>query len=70
MPGGSKCIFTSDSVLDSAQKDWLQVELRNAVKSASAVFHREQKRLEKEKKKKEKHGAHWVDVGFFELIID
>ena len=37
-----KCIFNSDWVLDGAYKDWLQVELRNAVKNASSEFCHEQ----------------------------
>ena len=42
MPGRGKCVFNCDWVLDVAYKDWLQVELRNAVKNASSEFRREQ----------------------------
>ena len=35
MPGRGKCVFNCDWVLDCAYKDWLQVELRNAVRNAS-----------------------------------
>ena len=44
MPGRGKCVFNRDWVLDGACKDWLQVELRNAVKNASSEFRREQLR--------------------------
>ena len=29
IPGGGKCVFNSDWVLDGTHKDWLQVEFRN-----------------------------------------
>ena len=44
MPGRGKCVFSCDCGLDGAYKDWLQVELRNAVKNASSEFRREQLR--------------------------
>ena len=60
MPGGGKYVFNSDWVVDSAYKDWLQVELRNAVDNASSEFHREQSRQQEEKKNKEKYEANGV----------
>ena len=53
MPGRGKCVFNCDWVLDGAYKDWLQVELGNAVKNASSEFRREQSRQQEEKKNKE-----------------
>ena len=50
MPGRGKCVFNCDWVLDGAYKDWLQVELRNAVKNASSEFCREQSRQQEEKR--------------------
>ena len=60
MPSRGKCVFNCDWVLDSVYKDWLQVELRNAVKNASSEFCREQSRQQEEKKNKEKYEANGV----------
>ena len=60
MPGRGKCVFNCDWVLDGAYKDWLQVELRNAVKNASSEFCHEQSRQQEEKKNKEKYEANGV----------
>ena len=60
MPGRGKCVFNSDWVVDGAYKDWLQVELRNAVKNVSSEFRREQSRQQEEKKSKEKYEANGV----------
>ena len=60
MPGRGKCICNCDWVLDDAYKDWLQVELRNAVKNAASEFCREQSRQQEEKKNKEKYEANGV----------
>ena len=57
MPGRGKCVFNCDWVLDGAYKDWLQVELRNAVKNASSEFRCEQ---EEKKNKPEKYEAKGV----------
>ena len=54
MPGRGKCVFNCDWVLDAAYKDWLQVELRNAIKNVSSEFRREQSRQREEKKEQEK----------------
>ena len=55
-----KCVFNCDWVFDCAYKDWLQVELRNAVKNASSEFCHEQSRQQEEKKNKEKYEANGV----------
>ena len=60
MPGRGKCVFNCDWDLDGACKDWLQVELRNAVKNASSEFLREQSRQHEEEKNKEKYEANGV----------
>ena len=60
MPGRGKCVFNSDWVVDGAYKDWLQVELRNAVKNVSSEFRREQSRQQEDKKSKEKYEANDV----------
>ena len=60
MPGRGKCIFNCDWILDGAYKDWLQVELRNAVKNASSEFRCEQSRQQEEEKNKEKYEANEV----------
>ena len=60
MPGRGKCVFSCDCVLDGAYKDWLQVELRNAVKNASSEFPCEQSRQQQEKKNKQKYEANGV----------
>ena len=54
MPGRGKCVFNSDWVVGGAYKDWLQVELRNAVENASSEFRCEQSRQQEEKKEQGK----------------
>ena len=60
MSGRGKCIFNSDWAVDGAYKDWLQVELRNAIKNVSSEFCCEQSRQQEEKKSKEKYEANRV----------